>query len=196
MHCLFGYGSLICNDSRSRTGLSGAALAVEVAGIARHWAVPVPDYQATAVGALEDPQSQCCGVIFQVDDANLARFDEREQGYNRIPLPWHQVRSLDANPLPTEYPLWAYVGKGVEPPSPNQPIMQTYVDVILHGCLQFNEDFARRFLQTTQSWQHLLDDRHNPGYPRALNNPALAPAVDELLWQEVPDVIQERRKKA
>ncbi|MHA7879157.1 MAG: gamma-glutamylcyclotransferase family protein [Saccharospirillum sp.] len=196
MHCLFGYGSLICQDSRSRTGLSGAALAVEVAGIARHWAVPVPDYHATAVGALQDDQSHCCGVVFQVDDSNLARFDEREQGYHRIPLPWPHVRSLDNQPLPTEYPLWAYVGKRVQPPSNALPIMQSYLDVILHGCLQYGEPFARRFLQTTQSWQYLLDDRHAPGYPRPLNNPALAPALDELLWQELPGLIQQRHKKA
>ncbi|MDO7643083.1 MAG: gamma-glutamylcyclotransferase, partial [Reinekea forsetii] len=71
MNYIFGYGSLICSDSRSRTGVSGPAHPVEVQGIARKWSVHVPDYAATAVGAHSDAHAHCNGVFFAVDEDNL-----------------------------------------------------------------------------------------------------------------------------
>jgi hypothetical protein len=34
------------------------------------------------------------------------------------------------------------------------PISQSYVDIILRGCLSISRDFARRFLETTHGWEH------------------------------------------
>ena len=34
------------------------------------------------------------------------------------------------------------------------PITQSYVDIIMRGCLSISHDFARRFLQTTHGWWH------------------------------------------
>lgn len=194
MHCLFGYGSLICADSRSRTGVSSTAAPVELSGIARRWSVPVPSYRATAVGAHEDATSRCNGVVFVVDDDNLARFDQREQGYRRISIDWANVQPLgsQAQPLPIEFPLWAYVGHSAETPLPNRPIMQTYLDVILNGCLDYGESFARRFLQTTSPWQHLVNDRRAPNYPRALKDTSIQPRVDALLQTELPELLADR----
>ncbi len=192
MHCLFGYGSLICTHSRSRTGVSGDAFPVELTGITRRWSVPVPSYQATAVGAHEDPEGRCNGVVFMVDEDNLARFDEREQGYRRIAVPWHRVTPSTDLPLPTALPLWAYVGHNKHEPLPGRPIMQSYLDVILNGCLTYGETFARQFLRTTAPWQHLVDDRPHPNYPRAMNNPELPPRVDALLASELPELLAGR----
>lgn len=192
MHCLFGYGSLICADSRRRTGVSGDAIPVELSGIDRRWSVPVPDYRSTAVGAHEDPDSRCNGVVFIVDDDNLARFDQREQGYRRLRIDWGDVQPAGLEALPDHYPLWAYVGHHSDEPQPDRPIMQTYLDVILNGCLGYGEDFAHRFLQTTGPWQHLVDDRHDPQYPRAMDDPSIHPVVDDLLHQQLPDLIKER----
>lgn len=194
MQAIFGYGSLISADSRRRTGIGGRALAVEIDGIERRWSVPVPDYGATAVGAHLNPDSCCNGVIFIVDDANLARFDDREQGYDRHGIDWSDVRSLDQHDLPTDLPLWAYVGYSSETPQPHRPIMQTYVDVILHGCLSYGDDFARRFLHSTGPWQHLSDDRLAPQYPRAMNDHSLPPRIDALLSDELPELFQQRTR--
>ncbi|GGX62090.1 gamma-glutamylcyclotransferase family protein [Saccharospirillum salsuginis] len=193
MHCLFGYGSLICADSRSRTGISGDAIPVEVTGIARRWSVPVPSYRATAVGAHQDPDSHCNGVIFLVDDDNLSRFDTREQGYRRLRIDWTDVKPAGDHTLPDHYPLWAYVGHHTDEPQPDRPIMQTYLDVILNGCLGYGETFARRFLQTTTPWQHLVDDRHAPNYPRAMRDTSIHPIVDGLLHTELPELITGRQ---
>lgn len=192
MHCLFGYGSLICTHSRSRTGVSGDAIPVELTGITRRWSVPVPSYQATAVGAHEDAEGRCNGVVFIVDDDNLVRFDAREQGYQRVAIDWSNVAPSTDIPLPEKLPLWAYVGHSEHEPLPTRPIMQSYLDVILNGCLAYGETFARQFLRTTTPWQHLVDDRTHPNYPRAMKDPDLAPRVDELLASELPDLLQGR----
>lgn len=192
MHALFGYGSLICADSRQRTGIGGPALAVEVQGIERRWSVPVPDYGATAVGAHLNPHSRCNGVVFIVDDTNLARFDQREQGYDRHRLGWDAVTALQDADLPTDLPLWAYAGHSSETPLAERPIMQTYVDVILNGCFDYSDTFARRFVQTTAPWQHLTDDRHAPQYPRALQDNRVQPRVDALLAEELPHLLAQR----
>lgn len=194
MHALFGYGSLICADSRRRTGVGQAAQAVEIAGIERRWSVPVPDYGATAVGAHLNAESRCNGVVFIVDDANLERFDAREQGYDRHRIDWAQVRALDNQALPTEVPLWAYVGHSSETPQPQRPIMQSYVDVILNGCLDYSDAFARRFVHTTGPWQHLIDDRAAPQYPRARLDPKLPAIVDALLAEERPQLLAQRQR--
>lgn len=34
------------------------------------------------------------------------------------------------------------------------PITQSYLDIIIRGCLSVSHDFARRFLQTTHGWWH------------------------------------------
>lgn len=192
MHVIFGYGSLICADSRRRTGVGGPAQAVEIEGIERRWSVPVPDYNGTAVGAHLNANSRCNGVIFIVDDDNLARFDERERGYDRHRFDWSQVQSLDDQPLPTHLPIWAYVGDSSATPQPESPILQSYLDVILNGCLSYGDAFTRRFLHSTSPWQHLHDDRAAPLYPRAMADAQLAAQVDALLTEELPDLLTSR----
>lgn len=192
MQYIFGYGSLICADSRSRTGVSTEAYAVSISGIARRWSVPVPDYGATALGAHQDDTSQCNGVVFAVDDDNLARFDQRERGYDRIRIDWNRVENLGHEPLPEKYPLWAYVGFKSDHPLPGRPILQTYLDVILNGCLAIDADFAERFINTTTPWQHLRNDRQAPGYPRPLADDSRLPDIDALLYRTLPDLINRR----
>ncbi|WP_051207443.1 gamma-glutamylcyclotransferase family protein [Saccharospirillum impatiens] len=194
MHYIFGYGSLICADSRSRTGISGLAYAVEVSGIARRWSVPVPDYGATALGAHQDDQAHCNGVVFAVDEDNLARFDQREQGYDRVRIDWRQVDNLSQTPLPTHHTLWAYVGTQADHPLPERPILQTYLDVILNGCLAISPDFAERFIDSTTPWQHLHDDRQAPGYPRALADHRRHPDIDALLQRTLPALVSARSR--
>lgn len=196
MQYIFGYGSLICRDSRSRTGATQAAHAIEVSGIQRKWSVHTPDWPATAVGAHIEPNASCNGVYFAVDNENLAKFDEREQGYQRIAIPWHKVTPhIESHSLPEKGTLWAYVGAhSTAEPDENRPIMQSYVDVILNGCLDFGDTFARRFTETTLLWQHLVDDRHSPQYPRPLVDTRKQPAIDTIIQQTLPQLWQHRRR--
>ena len=43
-------------------------------------------------------------------------------------------------------------GLGLQPPSVTFPILQTYIDVCLSGCLEHGEAFAEEFIKTTFLW--------------------------------------------
>lgn len=193
MNFIFGYGSLICSDSRSRTGVSGPAFPIEVEGIARRWSLHSPDWPATAVSAHLSQESSCNGVFFEVDNINLERFDAREAGYDRIEIPWQKVTNLTEDPLPETGVLWAYVGKSTGQPTLNRPIMQSYLDVILNGCLDISDDFASRFAVLTEQWQHLVDDRHAPQYLRPLRSNHRTSDIDRVLERHLPELITQRR---
>ena len=50
--------------------------------------------------------------------------------------------------------VWVYMQSIDLPPNRSFPITQSYVDIIMRGCLSISHDFARRYLQTTQGWWH------------------------------------------
>jgi len=193
MHYIFGYGSLICADSRSRTGVSGTAEPIEVMGISRRWSAHTPEWPATAVGAHIEATSTCNGVYFEVDEENLSRFDNRERGYSRIQLEWKNVSALSATKLPSTGTLWAYVTNIAGEPNQHKPIMQSYLDVILNGCLDYSVDFAEKFTLQTSLWQHLVDDRTAPLYPRPLKSNKRQSQIDEILNLNLPGLMQSRK---
>lgn len=60
-----------------------------------------------------------------------------------------------------------YVKDEVAPPCTNAPIMQSYVDTVLAGCLSISTQFAEHFMQSTLGWHHPLEnDRQQPKYRR------------------------------
>ncbi len=193
MDYIFGYGSLICADSRSRTGVTGSALPIEIKGIARRWSVHSPEWNATAVGAHLSPESLCNGVYFPVDGDNLARFDQREMGYQRINIEWSSVTALTDVPLPTQGTLWAYVGDNHGEPTSERPITQSYLDVILNGCFDYGLDFAAKFTELTQQWQHLVNDRHQPLYPRPLQSTERIHHIDQFVQKHLPTLWKQRK---
>ena len=99
---------------------------------------------------------------------------------------FHAVRLL----IPSTIFLCSY------PAERSFPITQSYVDIIMRGCLSISRDFAKIFLETTHGWWHdgdhdkevvdqtvlndrgdekhdidrhhtWVNDRHNPMYVRA-----------------------------
>ena len=186
---VFGYGSLICADSRARTGKTGNAAAATVNGIERSWSVPVHSSQVTAVGAIKKVDAQCNGVVFQVSKESLRAFDEREVGYDKILLPKDQFENT--HQLPHSGNIWTYVGHQIQQPSESLPIAQSYLDVILNGALQYGIEFVETFFSCTQHWQHILNDRDNPRYPR--HNSAIdAHLHDKLMRAHISEAIKKR----
>ena len=55
------------------------------------------------------------------------------------------------------------------PPTPDHPILLSYLDVVLQGYLHvFGEAGVQHFMETTDGWDtDVLNDRANPIYPRA-----------------------------
>ena len=88
---------------------------------------------------------------------------------------------------------WIYVNgpDSIAPPSPRYPIVQSYVDIFVSGCLEQEErfalgGFARQCLATTAGWsEHWINDRLYPRRP-FIHQPR-AHQIDVLLSQQLPD---------
>lgn len=60
--------------------------------------------------------------------------------------------TADADVISSKISVWVYVQSVDLPPNPSYPITQSYVDIIMRGCLKISHDFAQMFLQTTKGW--------------------------------------------
>ena len=64
-------------------------------------------------------------------------------------------------------------------PQKQLPILQSYVDKVIIGCLEYNIDFARRFIKTTYGWnKYFLNDRQD--------NCSSYKIIDSLLRENLP----------
>jgi len=145
--------------------------------------------------------------LIEIVVADLHKYDARELGYERVRVEPLARVLLPCGGDPCELlgqgaAVWCYasppppaaaaaaVATGVAAgadgsmpgpvwpvPDASFPVIQSYLDVILHGCWTVGgEDFARNFLLTTHGWGaargSFLDDREKPGYIRS--SPAAA----------------------
>jgi hypothetical protein len=120
------------------------------------------------------------GVLFQVSHAMIPGFDRREVGYERVRIPLqfvrfepksndeattqetHDMRMLCCKSLTADSRLWLYVPlpSSSMPADENHPLLQSYVDTVLQGCLSWGgERMAEIFIQTTGGWStYFLND--------------------------------------
>ena len=131
-----------------------------------------------------------CGILMPVANSNvLASFDLREIGYHRVEVPRDMITIIPtlgskedkhfASTLSTvlsSKKIWVYIPEPgrMQAPDEDYPILQTYVDVCLKGCLYWGGiDFAKLFLLTTVGWSEFyLNDAplsrrpwlHRPDY--------------------------------
>ncbi len=121
-------------------------------------------FTALGVVSAEDDASDINGVLFEVPRGEMQNFDRREVGYQRIEVP---LKFLEFNPrasgstpqttfdIASNDKIWLYV------PIPSQnmyadenhPLLQSYVDTVLQGCLEWGgEDMAEKFILSTGGW--------------------------------------------
>lgn len=117
------------------------------------------------------------GVLFPVADADaLAAFDVREKGYDRVELPLDaftvdtslgstsaQQRGEDfTHQKSTSVRIWTYIPSAAYTHDPDEehPILQSYIDVVIRGCLQWGgRKLADQFLNSTLGWNaYYLND--------------------------------------
>jgi hypothetical protein len=179
----------------------------------------------TVVGIRVKPNAECVGVLVPVNENELAQFDDREVRYDRVPVANNHIeripflsdddnhhsyfhQAIQAVDLPN---IWVYVQRNPVPVSVHCPIAQTYVDVILRGCLTISEEFAQDFLITTRGWHpkdfeadasdsheggaFWVNDRKNPLYIRADTEYSKSSGreLDLLLKAFRPEMIHRRR---
>ena len=193
---IFGYGSLISDESRAKTGESGRAIPARVKGIQRAWNLVAPAFKLTGVGATHKPNSYTNGVIIYVPESELPKFDEREikYGYKRIPVDQNDITMLIDGAVPNDN-IWVYVTDNPGKPTETEPIAQSYVDVIMSGCLDIGEEFARELVSTTEGWNSpWVNDRNQPRYPRPVDySTAPINKIDRLLEGLVTDAFRQRK---
>ncbi|MDN3614993.1 gamma-glutamylcyclotransferase family protein [Vibrio gallaecicus] len=166
---IFGYGSLMNSSSRQLTGQTGAAIPVIVHGLVRHWS-KIDDSYVLSPLVVNKGQGQVNGVLLKVDDEALDEFDIRERGYHRVKLSPEQIElNIDsknhAEAFDSQQAIWVYINDEVIAPSEQSPIVQSYVDTVMAGCLEVSEKFAEHFVTHTKGWHHPFEnDRHQPKY--------------------------------
>lgn len=192
---IIGYGSLMEEASRLKTTpQAGEALPVNVTGFRRAWIAqgsPI-GFSTTFLGVTVEPAARMNAVLYNVpDETAVAALDRRESGYCRVAVEPQQITALSGK-LPAEAQIWLYASptEKVHPPSRRFPIVQSYVDVFLSGCLQAEQnyhlpDFARECVRTTQGWsKYWVNDRIYPRRPFAYQ--PNAGKIDQMLSKEVP----------
>lgn len=180
---IFGFGSIINDESRKSTvSEAGDAFPVRVAkefGYKRVWNFQSSSAKLTALGLIKvtDPSEQTTinGVIYPVKEEDISKFDIREEGYTRMEIPIYYIESYNWQKLPThDIKIWIYVPNGktnvpgidLAPPDKYYPILQTYLDIVIIGCLKYGVDYAIEFLYTTSWWsKYWLNDRQVPRRP-------------------------------
>ena len=72
------------------------------------------------------------------------------------------------------------------------PILQTYIDVCLTGCLEYGEDFAKEFILTTFGWSPFwLNERPVARRPWLHQKQYLK--VDTLVEAHIPEYYKWRK---
>lgn len=193
---VLGYGSLMEHASRKRTSpRAGPAHPVELAGFRRGWFERGDSvgFSTTYLGVRPDAGSRMNAVVYAVEVEELAATDSRESSYCRTSIPLADIATRDdAFALPRDAQAWIYVTdpRRIAPPDARYPIVESYVDVFLSGCLEQQErfhlkDFARECIATTSGWsEHWVNDRIYPRRP-FVHQPR-AREIDLLLSQSLP----------
>jgi hypothetical protein len=128
------------------TGVTGFATPVTIKGLQRSWNVTAPDMKISGVGVLPNDDSVCNGVLVEIDESEIPSFDKREMegtnyNYERLEIQKDQLLQGEISPIAR---IWVYAVKTFIS-TPGYPIAQSYLDVILKGCLEFSETFAGEF---------------------------------------------------
>jgi hypothetical protein len=193
---IIGYGSLMQDESRKRTSpQAGPAHPVQVKGYQRGWFAR-PDaagFSTTYLGAAPDPKESFNAVIYQVDPPELQATDRRESSYCRRSVAFSNIRTLETGSFAIQDgQAWIYVNKPqtVARPNARYPIVQSYVDIFLSGCLEQEQrfelkGFAQQCVATTHDWsEHWVNDRLYPRRPFIFQPKARQ--IDTLLSEQLP----------
>ncbi len=169
----------------------------------------------TAMGIVRAKNTKCSGVLIEVDNIELQHFDIREGGYDRVEIDLIHIWGLNNDDDDKEahvvlekaikkrdsvsieskkyndssdvedIKVWVYIPRTSLPANKNYPIAQSYVDIILRGCLDYSHNFALHFLNTTQGWWHhdYLGTNSNDNVPAA----SKIEELDDFVWVQDRD---------
>lgn len=191
---IIGYGSLM-NEASKREDSSnvGDNIPIYITGFERGWIEHSTDprFGTTYLGAKVKPEAKMNAVYFKLKvAADLFNYDKREDTYCRVNVPKDKIQSLSKEPLP-EGQYWIYTTLADNAlPSTQYPLVQSYVDLFLSGCLDLEKkynahDFAKDCVKTTEHWSgSWVNDRIHPR--TAIDDIPYVAAVDSLISATLP----------
>ncbi len=202
---VIGYGSLMERESKLRSApTAGLNHPVRVEGFQRAWNTRGSSigFSTTYLGVERAETAEMVAVVYAVGGAaDIEGTDERESSYCRHRVPAETLTLLDGWSLPEKSEVWIYVNQpeSAHPPSPRWPIVQSYVDIFLTGCLQLQRrllpeiaaelEFPKSCIRSTRGWSpHWKNDRLMPR--RAFIHQPNASDIDRLLAAELPDLFR------
>jgi len=178
-HYVFGYGSLFSKESRANTAHTPHASLATLLDFARSWCFEDPEGYC-ALGITQATNNAVNGVLVHVEPHQLPYFDVRETGYRRVDVT-QQLATREL--LEQGDTVWTYIIEHPALPCVCHPITQTYLDVVLVGCLEYGHASAREFMETTDGWERtLINDRDTPIFKRGLRT-APFNHIDSLLTE-------------
>lgn len=157
----FGYGSLVNRLTHGFTPCHRA----RAQGWRRAW-VATAERKVAYLTAIPDPDAWIDGLIAPVPADGWVALDLREAAYERL----HATdRITHEAPDARTIAIYEIAPERRLPPSPEHPVLLSYVDVVVQGYLaEFGPEGAAHFFATTTGWEApILDDRADPRYPRA-----------------------------
>jgi len=151
---VFGYGSLVNARTHAMRGVEAARLS----GFRRIWQ-PSPLRPVAYLTAVADAAGHILGATAEVEPGGWAALDERERAYRRHALPGEAIGREG---------VAVYSVERVEPPRTDQPILLSYLDVVIQGFLEVHgAEGTQDFFASTAGWETpVLNDRATPRYPR------------------------------
>lgn len=200
---MIGYGSLINQKSRQASSPSSYdVIAVKIAGYTRGWfaRTGVVGYSTTYLGCLRSSSNlledkarlsfmNC--ILYKVEANELEILDRRERRYKRRLVKREDITGYN-NEIPKNANFWIFENdfnavKEFNASFPNKeyPIIQSYVDMCLEGCIILDEslggsEFTNDFFDTTIGWNNnWANDRVYPRRPQSYCKYAYD--IDDLL---------------
>ncbi len=208
---VLGYGSLINRASRLRTvPAAHDAFPVRLEGYTRGWwaRTPVKGLTTTFLGcvSVEDfrkfrgersHDNYLNGVFFEVSDEELLAMDQREKGYDRVLVDKSRLGFYeDSSSFDPDGDFYIYLNNFRDEahftgslPSAEVPIVQSYLDICMEGCLEQEaefpslreNEFVSQFLLSCQEWSmNWVNDRIYPRRPHVYFPPAFK--IDQILY--------------
>lgn len=186
-----GYGSLMNKDSRIITVPEAEyASPILVKNFERIWASRGKKSGATFLLAIPNKDYVMNAIYYKATSSDIASTDLREASYCRVEIPRKDLLPLGVKSLP-KGDYWMYVKEfaDAEFPTRDFPILQSYADVFMTGCLQTQMDFnltefGQLCFNTTYNWDlaNWLYDRTNPQYARySKNTEKYRPQIDGII---------------
>jgi hypothetical protein len=190
-HWIFSYGPLAHRKVTERTGKTLDRVPAVLRDYIRNFRVLFEDSGFAGAGIAEKKGGRTVGMLVEVPESELPKFDELASYYVRLPLS-PSLLSVVEGSMP-EGNFYLYIPKLAESPTEASPISQSYLDVILSAYLDIDEALARRVAETMTDLEYYwLNDRKIPRYPHAIEGVDLR-KVDALLGAVMPNQFRKRK---